>query len=166
MSKTLPKLQTGRHYVAPMAGVCVLTAITRENVLGQDLTLYELSPLDGRHTLKLPQDKVESAGVRPLNSSTEMRNALSEPIQQLDLNEPKPKQRYARFIDVLRSGTTGSRRAVLGQLHTLEKQGVKLQACEQELRKQVDRSFRQELQHALEISDAEAGSLAREATES
>jgi RNA polymerase-interacting CarD/CdnL/TRCF family regulator len=156
MSNTLPKLQTGRHYVAPTAGVCVLTAITHENVLGQDLTLYEL---------KLPQSKVAAAGVRPLSSSSDVRKALREcPHQQAP--EEKPKERYARFIDVLRSGTTQSRRAVLRQLHWLEKHGLKLQACEQELRKQVDRSFRQELQHALQISDAEAGQIAREAVES
>jgi RNA polymerase-interacting CarD/CdnL/TRCF family regulator len=165
MSNTLPKLQTGRHYVAPTAGVCVLTAITHENVLGQDLTLYELKPVDGRHTLKLPQSKVAAAGVRPLSSSSDVRKALREcPHQQAP--EEKPKERYARFIDVLRSGTTQSRRAVLRQLHWLEKHGLKLQACEQELRKQVDRSFRQELQHALQISDAEAGQIAREAVES
>ena len=136
----------GELYMVPIWGLCELRSIHRENILNEDLLLYEFTPLDERHTVKMTEQRIKECGLRKLMSPDQMQGAGSKPAANLVANGG---ERRTQTLELLRSGRPGARRAILKGLSRLQKDGVRLYPWERELQQRLLRNVRREKSQVL-----------------
>jgi CarD family transcriptional regulator len=71
------KFGVGDYVVYPKHGVGRVTAVETQEIAGASLDLYVIRFEKERMTLRVPTNKIESAGMRKLSSSATMQEALA-----------------------------------------------------------------------------------------
>ncbi|MBT9587159.1 hypothetical protein IV102_27700 [bacterium] len=148
----------GSVVIEPFLGLCTITALTQQDILGTSQLFYELQPQTERTPLvKIPASQMVARGVRPVMSESEMSDALSNLEEATDVSREPASLRMRHWVDRLRSGRPSSPPSVLRQLKQMQQRGVKLTPKELSLEQAVQLSFRQEIACVMQISEGQAG---------
>ena len=161
MSKTL-NYEIGQDVMVPLRGLCTVTRVEEETMLGQTLTFVHLKPKGGKGIIKVPASQLGEQGVRPLVGKEELLGALDEKVKVEDLSKMESLDRLERWTEMLKNSDYGTRIQVLRELALVEKRD-QLDSHEKKLMNQVRLAARREIESVLETSAAGAGRKLNEA---
>lgn len=150
------EFEIGLKVMVPMRGMCRVTEIKEETILGQSLTFVHLKPSKGKGIFKMPIEQLEGLGIRPLVGKEEVLKALEQKPEVMDLSDLNSPDRMERWAEMMRSGDYGTRLQVLREISHLD-EGTHLDDQEKKFKKQVRLAARREIESALGTSAAGAG---------
>lgn len=145
----------GAKVVVPMSGMCELTAIREEEILGERYQVVEMVQPEEKSVLKVPAAQMESRGVRPPLSRKEMECLMAEELEPVDPPKEPPHRRLQRWSQLLRTGGASAPRKVLWELHRLGRPTRK----EREFGDRIRLAFKSEIEHVLGVGPVDADHL-------
>ena len=156
--------QVGVQLVEPFLGLCTVIGLTREKILGQEQWYYQLLPVVGRSTLKIPANQMSSRGIRPVMQPDELDSALRHLPEALSGGEGETQgQRMLRWVAYLRSGDQRATPETLRELRVRQALGHSLSAKESDLMTTLCQTLRQEIALAFKTTASRAGARLNQA---
>ena len=110
-------LKSGDYVVYPTHGVGQVQGIGEETIAGQELELVVVTFDNERMTLRVPTDKLEASGLRPIVSAKEMEVALSVLTGRARVKRTMWSRRAQEYESKINSGEPGQIAEVLRDLH-------------------------------------------------
>jgi CarD family transcriptional regulator len=122
MAAKLLKFEVGDHVVYPKHGVGRVMEVESQEIAGTKLDLYVIRFEKERMTLRVPTNKVESAGMRKLSSSATMQEALSTLTGKPRIKRTMWSRRAQEYEAKINSGDLVSIAEVVRDLHRADDQ--------------------------------------------
>ena len=110
-------LKSGDYVVYPTHGVGQVQGIGEETIAGQELELVVVTFDNERMTLRVPTDKLEASGLRPIVSAKEMEVALAVLTGRARVKRTMWSRRAQEYESKINSGEPGQIAEVLRDLH-------------------------------------------------
>ena len=110
-------LKSGDYVVYPTHGVGQVQGIGEETIAGQELELVVVTFDNERMTLRVPTDKLEASGLRPIVSAKEMEVALAGLTGRARVKRTMWSRRAQEYESKINSGEPGQIAEVLRDLH-------------------------------------------------
>ena len=110
-------LKSGDYVVYPTHGVGQVQGIGEEIIAGQELELVVVTFDNERMTLRVPTDKLEASGLRPIVSAKEMDVALGVLKGRARVKRTMWSRRAQEYEAKINSGEPGQIAEVLRDLH-------------------------------------------------
>ena len=110
-------LKTGDYVVYPTHGVGQVQGIGEEIIAGQELELVVVTFDNERMTLRVPTNKLEASGLRPIVSAKEMDVALGVLTGRARVKRTMWSRRAQEYEAKINSGEPGQIAEVLRDLH-------------------------------------------------
>ena len=110
-------LKSGDYVVYPTHGVGQVQGIGEEIIAGQELELVVVTFDNERMTLRVPTDKLEASGLRPIVSAKEMDVALGVLTGRARVKRTMWSRRAQEYEAKINSGEPGQIAEVLRDLH-------------------------------------------------
>ena len=110
-------LKSGDYVVYPTHGVGQVQGIGEEIIAGQELELVVVTFDNERMTLRVPTDKLEASGLRPIVSAKEMEVALGVLTGRARVKRTMWSRRAQEYEAKINSGEPGQIAEVLRDLH-------------------------------------------------
>ncbi len=110
-------LKSGDYVVYPTHGVGQVQGIGEEIIAGQELELVVVTFDNERMTLRVPTDKLEASGLRPIVSAKEMEVALGVLTGRARVKRTMWSRRAQEYEAKINSGVPGQIAEVLRDLH-------------------------------------------------
>jgi CarD family transcriptional regulator len=118
MAKKKPtEFKTGDHVVYPTHGVGVVKGIETEKIGGQDLKLIVVTFERDRMTLRVPQDKMATSGLRRLSPRKIMESAMTTLKGRARVKRTMWSRRAQEYEAKINSGDPVSIAEVVRDLH-------------------------------------------------
>lgn len=126
------ELSVGQKVAYPNQGVCLVEDIEKKKIGGNSMQFYLLRVLNDNSTIFVPTDNVENVGLRPVITSKQYKNLVSNLAKDFDEVSSDWKVRSREFNEKLQSGDVFEAADVLKKL-TFLSQEKKLSFREQSL---------------------------------
>ncbi|MCX7343757.1 MAG: CarD family transcriptional regulator [Proteobacteria bacterium] len=109
--------KVGEHVVYPAHGVGKLIGCESHNIAGTQLELLVINFDKDKMVLRLPKEKAENAGLRPLSSKTEMDDALKMLSVRTKPRRVMWSRRAQEYETKINSGMPGAIAEVIRDLY-------------------------------------------------
>lgn len=117
MTKTQDEFNAGDFVVYPSHGVGKIQGLETHNIAGQEVTLYAISFERERMTLKVPQSKAKTAGLRKLSSKKHMESVVKTLQAKAKAKKTVWSQRAQEYESKINSGDLVQLAEVVRDLH-------------------------------------------------
>lgn len=125
-------LSIGQKVCYPNQGVCVVEDLDNKKIGGSLKSFYLLRILRDNSTIFVPTENAESVGIRPIISSKEYKNLVSDLSEDFGMVSPDWKTRSREYGELLQTGCVFKAAEVLKKLTYLSRE-KKLSLREQTL---------------------------------
>jgi CarD family transcriptional regulator len=126
------ELSVGQKVAYPNQGVCLVEEIQKKQIAGNSMKFYSLRVLNDNSTIFVPMDNVEAVGLRPIITSKQFKNLVTELEKDFEDVSSDWKVRSREFNEKLQSGDVFEAADVLKKLTFLSNE-KKLSFREQSL---------------------------------
>ena len=126
------ELSVGQKVAYPNQGVCLVEEIQKKQIAGNQIKLYSIRVLSDNSTIFVPMDNVEAVGLRPIITSKQFKNLVTELEKDFEDVSSDWKVRSREFNEKLQSGDVFEAADVLKKLTFLSNE-KKLSFREQSL---------------------------------
>lgn len=109
----------GDHVFYPKGGVFKVETKDSKEVLGRNISCFNLISSDGKTKISIPERNVERVGVRNLLSPKELQTALDTFTPDLKLTKLHHKNRKSRFEVLRQTGDFNDMGIVVATIHSL-----------------------------------------------
>ncbi|MFN8612079.1 MAG: hypothetical protein U0931_31330 [Vulcanimicrobiota bacterium] len=159
MSKSAVGYELGSLVYEPFLGLCQVTNLCQETMLGVQQDFYELTPRQGNAVVKVPALQMGSRGIRALLTPQQIEEALeTQPEVAPSPEQETYAQRLRRWTSALRSGEVGIGYVFLREWSEMSTRGVRFSTKETEMHENVIRTLTEEISEVLQISSGKASS--------
>lgn len=117
----MAKFKVGDNAVYPKHGVGQVVAIDTKEILGRKQTFYSFTVPDVNIKIMIPEDNIESVGLRPLISSDEASKVI-EILTETDVKVDTQtwNRRYREYMEKIKTGSVFEIAQVLRDLFLLK----------------------------------------------
>ena len=115
-------LKEGEYVVYPAHGVGRLTGYEKHNIAGHEVRLLVITFDKERMTLRLPENKIDAAGLRSLSTKNEISDALKILKTKIRTKRTMWSRRAQEYETKINSGNLISIAEVLRELHKANKE--------------------------------------------
>jgi CarD family transcriptional regulator len=115
------QFQVGDNAVYPAQGVAAVTGIVEMEIAGKVQKFYSLKVLDSEMTIRVPVEKAEQVGLRPVVREGQIREVF-DILREKDVHVDKQtwNRRYRGFMEKIKTGSLFEVAEVFRDLYRLK----------------------------------------------
>ena len=115
------RFQVGDNAVYPAQGVAEVTGIVEMEIAGKVQRFYSLKVLDSEMTIRVPVEKAEQVGLRPVVREGQIREVF-DILKEKDVHVDKQtwNRRYRGFMEKIKTGSLFEVAEVFRDLYRLQ----------------------------------------------
>lgn len=116
------ELNIGQKVAYPNQGVCLVEKIENKKIAGNSMKFYSLRVLNDNSTIFVPTANAENIGIRPIITSKQYKNLVSDLAKDFDDVSSDWKVRSREYNEQLQSGDVFEAADVLKKLSFLSRE--------------------------------------------